>query len=95
MTAVRVRSDDVTWQLIDDDLVVLDLASSTYLRVVGAGAQLWPLVVEGRDDTELVTCLVETFGIEQAVAATDVREFLDALVSHDLVVLEPADRGAG
>ena len=35
---MRLRENGVTWQEIDGELVILDLASSTYLTTNGSGA---------------------------------------------------------
>lgn len=74
----RLRSGAVAWSARDDEVVVLDLASSTYLRVNAAGAVLWPLLVEGATHDDLVEALVSAYGIERDQAGADVAAFVAA-----------------
>lgn len=88
---MKLRADDITWQEIDGDLVILDLRSSTYLTTNASGAILMKQLTEARTTAELVANLVETFGITPEQAAADVRAFLSALGENGL--LEESDRG--
>lgn len=70
---------------MDDDVVVLDLRTSSYLRVNGTGAVLWNLLRRPRTGTDLEAALVERYGIAHDRARADVRGFLQALARRQLL----------
>lgn len=82
---IRIREGTVEWRLVEGEIVALDLRDSMYLAINAAGADLWPLLVEGSTRDALVEKLVEEYAIEAAVAEPDVDVFLDMLRGRDLV----------
>lgn len=82
---VRLRDDAVVWREIDGETVVLDLGSSRYLSVNGAGTVLWPALVRGTTPTALADLLVASFGIDEEQARVDVAAFLDVCRARDLL----------
>lgn len=84
-TLFQLRDSDVTWREIDGELVILDLASSTYLTTNRTGTVLMELLVEQRTIDELVDRLVASFDVSHDVAATDTHGFLQALADHGLL----------
>ena len=68
----------VEWQRVDDEVVVLDLASSSYLGVNDTGAALWPLVAAGTTEARLVEELTRRF----PVAAEQARAVVGAFVAR-------------
>lgn len=82
---LRLREDEVVWQDVDDDLVVLDLRSSTYFKVNGTGALLWDLLREPTTRQDLVAALVSRYGIDEGRAASDVDAFIQSLNQRKLL----------
>lgn len=74
---MKLRSDDLVWQKVDSEIVVLDLRTSIYFRVNGSGATLWELLVTDVTRPQLEAVLVDTYGLTAEQAATDVGVFLD------------------
>jgi Coenzyme PQQ synthesis protein D (PqqD) len=85
MVMMQLRQENLTWQVAGDDVVVLDLRGSVYLKLNGTGRVLWEALVEPRTAAELATALVEQYGIEDERAAADVSAFLDDLRRRDLL----------
>lgn len=85
MGTVRIRTEGVVWQQVEDEVVVLDTASSLYYGVTGSGAQLWPLVVAGASREALADRLVALYGIGVDAARADV----DTWVAGLAPLLEP------
>lgn len=85
---MRLRGEDLTWQEIDGELVILDLARSSYLTTNGTGAFLAKLLVADRSPEELAEALAAEYGIEVAEARADVDAFVAELTRLEL--LEPA-----
>lgn len=82
---MRLRSDGVTWQEIDGELVILDLQRSVYLTTNQTGTVLVGLLQEDASQSELVAGLRDEFDVDQAQAAADVAAFLDVLREKQLL----------
>lgn len=83
---MRLRTEGLTWQEIDGELVLLDLNASAYLTTNRTGAFLAKQLVEERTEDELVESMVQEYGIDSDVARADLREFLDAAREQGLLV---------
>jgi hypothetical protein len=82
---MRVRQSDLTWEQLDDEIVILDLARSNYLKLNGAGALLWVSLVEGAERQELADALVERYELDADRAWADVDAFVTQLQSEGLL----------
>lgn len=82
---MQLRQAGLTWQVVGADVVVLDLEGSVYLKLAGSGKALWEALVEPRTEPELVTALMDRYGIDEGLAAADVRAFLDDLRTRRLL----------
>lgn len=87
MSGTRLRSDGIAWEVVEDEVVILDLSSSEYFGLNSTGTALWHALLEGASDDELIQTLLDTFDVDDAQARTDVTAFLSALRAHGL--LEP------
>jgi Coenzyme PQQ synthesis protein D (PqqD) len=76
---VKLRTDNVVWRQVGDEVMILDTESSEYLSVNESASLLWPLLLEGCARAVLGQTLVDRFGIDDATAATDVEELLAQL----------------
>lgn len=82
---MKMRTDGVTWQEIDGELVILDLKTSAYLTTNVGGAFLAKLLTEERSLHELATALVDEYGIDNATATADADAFLQQLREKELL----------
>ncbi len=82
---VRIRQAGLTWNVTGDDVVVLDLDGSVYLKLNGSARVLWEQLAEPRDETQLTAALVTRYGIDESRAADDVAAFLDDLRARRLL----------
>lgn len=76
-TTLRLRADALTWRLLDDEIVALDLRRGTYLGVNPTGATIWPALVAGATHDELLSLIVDSFDVDRERARRDI----DALVA--------------
>jgi hypothetical protein len=77
--------DGVEWRHVDDEILALDTASSTFFNTNRAGALLWSELSEGRTRADLVEKLVIKYDIEPTTARRDLDAFLDSLARHGLL----------
>jgi hypothetical protein len=82
---MKLRTEGLTWQEIDGELVILDLQSSTYLTTNAAGAILAKELTEERTLSDLSARLVAEFGIDEQTASQDAAAFVDQLTSKNLL----------
>lgn len=83
---MELRQAGLTWHVVGDDVVVLDLEKSTYLKLNGTAKMLWERLTTSSTEVELSTLLVERFGIPDELATGDVAAFLADLRERDLLV---------
>jgi hypothetical protein len=81
----RLRVDEVVWREVGEDLVVLELSTSTYLTLNGSAKQLWIGLAEGGTVPVLVDRLTAIYGISEEQATTDTEAFLAALADRKLL----------
>ncbi|GAA0335983.1 PqqD family protein [Micropruina glycogenica] len=87
---MRIRTENVTWQEIDGELVILDLQRSTYLTTNVVGALLAKFLTQDRSLDDLVDLLVSTYGIDIDTATQDAEAFLQQLASKELLIADDA-----
>lgn len=85
MADLRLRTADLPWREIDDEVIAVDVESSTYLGTNKAGTLLWRRLSDGATRQELVDLLVETYDIEPERALADTQAFLDDLAAQGLL----------
>jgi hypothetical protein len=88
MNEHRLRKERLSWREIGDELVVVDVATTTYLSANASAVLLWRELDRGATHDSLVARLTEEFGIDAGQAAADVDAFLADLETRGL--LEPA-----
>lgn len=84
-----VRRDGVLWRQLDDQILILDVSASRYLRLNGSGATLWRALAAPRTQEELVDELLRRYDVSRADASGDVDEFLARLGRHGLLENRP------
>lgn len=80
----RLRPD-VQWRVVDGEVVALDVPQSRYVATNRSGAPLWRLIGEGATTADLVSVLVESYGLGPEAATADVERFLEELRDRDLL----------
>jgi hypothetical protein len=82
---IELRDENISWQELDGQVVVLDTARGTYLLLNASAAVLWAVVAAGATRSELVETLVSRYGLGQDTAQNDVNAFLHSLNDRALV----------
>jgi hypothetical protein len=85
---LKLAAAAVEWRTYGNEVVLLDLRTSTYLSTNPAASVLWRLLADGTSHASLVDALVETYAVPREQAVADVDAFLAECRRRDL--LEPA-----
>ena len=85
---IQLKVDDVVWREVEDDLVILELSTSTYVTLNGSAKFLWEILVLGSTLDELVLSLVGRYSISPEQAKFDVESFVSALDERELIAHE-------
>jgi hypothetical protein len=83
---MRIRTEGLSWQQLEDEVVLLDLESGSYLRLNHSAAVLWTALAEGADVTELSGRLEREFGLPPEQATADAQAFVAELLTSGLLV---------
>jgi hypothetical protein len=82
---LHLRSDKIVWREVEDELVVLELSTTTYLTLNGSAMQLWLRLLDGATPQDLIDTLVERYDIPQDLARSDTESFLADLTARELL----------
>ena len=82
---LRLRTDDVAWRQFGEEVILLDLRSSTYLAANPTASILWRLLEEGTTEAALVDALRQEFDVDEARARADVEHFLATCRERELL----------
>ena len=83
--ATKLRPTRLSWRVIDDEVVVLDLQHDEYFTLNAAGAAVWHLLVDGATVEQLVDALMARFDVDADAAARDAAAFVASLRERDLL----------
>jgi hypothetical protein len=86
---LQLKVEDVVWREVGDELVVLELSTSTYLTLNGTAKQLWEGLAGGSTLDMLVSMLADRYTISVQQARSDTESFLSALAERELLVRTP------
>ncbi len=82
---LALRSEDLMWRVVDDDVVALDFASSKYFATNRAGTLLWERLRTGATRPELVQAMCDRYPIDAQQAGREVDDFVRQLASSGLL----------
>ena len=92
-TRLRLADENV-WSGLGEEVVILDLASSSYLGLDDVGAAVWGSLAEPCTVGELEARLASVYEVDPAELSEDLRSFLTDLIDRGLVVLDEEDSQA-
>jgi len=81
----------VAWRRISDEIVVLKLDSGEYYSLPESSAKAWEWLLEGLDETQVLSRLKLFFDVQEKKAEKDLRDFIaEALTEKLLATLKSA-----
>jgi hypothetical protein len=84
-TRLRLRTKDKAWRRAGDEVVVLDVAQSTYHAANASATELWQALETGATPAELAAVLQRRYGLDDTTARRDIAVFLADLRAADLL----------
>ena len=84
LTRRLLRSEDVLFQNLDGEAVLLDLASETYFGLNEVGTRVWELMEASPTLGEISTQLQAEYDVESARAESDVLDLATRLFEAGL-----------
>ena len=86
---VRRQGDWLTAK-VGGELVMMSAEHGNYLGLSEVGARVWELIDPPRDLDEVCAQLEAEFEVSPETCRAEVEEFLNELVKHGAIALEPA-----
>jgi hypothetical protein len=87
--ARRIRQTDLSWRVVDGEVIILDLRSSAYLILNRGGSYLWSLLNDGETQPQrLADALVVRYNITSEQAVSDVAAFIERCQARGLLEIE-------
>lgn len=82
---LQLRTEELTWRQVDDEVVALDARQAEYLAVNGSGALLWTSLASGATRAQLVQTLVQAYRLDEEQASADADAFIASLAGRGLL----------
>jgi hypothetical protein len=85
----RVKiSDDVLFQEMDGESVLLDLTNEQYFGLNEVGTRIWQLLSENGETVEVLSQLTGEFDADEQILQRDLALLLNELEAGGLIVIE-------
>lgn len=85
MDLLRLRQAGLSWSKVGDEIVILDLESSTYFTVTGCGTLILEHLAGGTTEESLVDSLISYYEVDPATAKADVARFVRELDENKML----------
>ena len=78
-------SDEVICQVLEDESVLLDLASENYLGLDEVGTRIWRLIDDGETMRSVVATMLDEYDTNEDTLVGDLDKFLNDLQVQGLI----------
>lgn len=85
MEVLRLRTEGLLWSEVGDEVVLLDITSTTYFTATGAAPFLLEHLAGGATEESLTQRLIERYEVTPDTAKADVAEFIEQLKDHHML----------
>jgi hypothetical protein len=82
---LKIHEPDVTFEIFEDEIIVINLANGRYHNIRGSGTWLWQALSSGVSSGDAADQLLATAGVGPD-AAEQVAAFIDRLTAEELLV---------
>jgi Coenzyme PQQ synthesis protein D (PqqD) len=88
-SALRLRTEGLSWRELDGETILLDLHSSVYFRANRTGTVILRALLDDCDRDALVEQVAQSYGLPSDDVAADVDAFLSTLEDRGLLAKTP------
>jgi hypothetical protein len=81
-----IQPDSVVAQELDQDLVLLDMATEVYFSLDSVGRTFWNVALNAETEDHAVDLLLEKYEVDRALIESDFSEFTIKLVEMGLLM---------
>ena len=78
-------SDDVLFQEVGGETVLLDLGSENYFGLDEIGTRIWSLLREAKNADEILDVLLQEYEVDRVTLESDLDELLSKLLEAGLI----------
>ena len=87
MPFYKLRDKNIVSEIIDEEAIIMDLATGTYFSSDAVGAVIWDGMVCGLDDHQVKQRVLQTFAADAHALEADFDSFVASLVANNLVTV--------
>ena len=80
-----IDNDRITYRIIDDEAVILDLDSCFYYNLNKTGTMVWRSLIEGKDLTRIIEEISREHQVPQKTVANDVKAIITEFKKEKLI----------
>jgi hypothetical protein len=80
----------IVWKELDQEVVLLDVSSGECFTLGKVGSALWKLIVEQKNDGEMIEFITSKFKVEAEQAKSDFQEFIESLLKEGILTKNTA-----
>ena len=77
-------ADSVFSQMVDDEIVLLDMASENYFGLDSVATDIWQLLQDGKTLQETVDALRNMYEVDLDILKKDLETFVETLINKKL-----------
>jgi hypothetical protein len=82
--------DSVLYQVVGDEIVLLNMTSQEYFGLDSIGADVWRLILEHRDVSAVVKRLAGIYAVDEQTARGDIEPLISDLLAAKLLKILPS-----
>ena len=86
--------EEVLFQEVSGETVLLDLASESYFGLDSVGTRIWALLKEDKSVGQVLDALLEEYEVDRGTLEADLEELLDKLLAAGLIQAQASDRAS-
>ena len=87
-SVISASKDQVTGELLEGDVVILNMADDVYYGLNPIGGRIWNLIQEPRIVSEIISTLLDEYDVETEQCTAEVFALLHDLASKGLIVVQ-------
>ncbi len=86
MPRYSLNARDLVAKTVDDETVLINLATGVYYSTAGSGAVAFAQLTSGADSADVATGLARAYGVDVDAVAGDLDRFLSSLLEEGILV---------